>query len=333
MTKTYQILKSTKIKHIFYYILGIIIIIPILIYIDIDKIRRIPHLQIGFLFLSFVFTVFLNFLDAIRWAILTNELKGHKVCSYVTYIKTYAFSASLGKFVSQLGGLFIARPVIMKKLFSLDYKSSAISIFIEKVADFYFILILFVNSLIYFLFDFESYITIGILIFSFFLGWIIYYHFAYLIEKLAFKVLNKYSRVRNKMIPTQLSINKTDFSKVKSHKKIGILSIGRYIPLFFRIIFLVKAINLSIEPLVFLFGLPISQLSLIISITPGALGFLEGGWLAVFSIAGIEKSTTGIFLIAQRIMWLIFNAFILLFTYISARDILLTLKTNQKNIK
>lgn len=76
---------------------------------------------------------------------------------------------------------------------------------------------------------------------------------------------------------------------------------------------LAKGINTNTSYFTILFGIPFAQLSFIFSITPGAMGVLEGGWLGVLTMAEIPRDTIGKFLIGQRIYWLIFTLLLLLY--------------------
>ena len=50
-------------------------------------------------------------------------------------------------------------------------------------------------------------------------------------------------------------------------------------------------------------------MAVVFAITPGSLGFLEGGWAAVFSLAGLELEQFTTFVIGRR-------AFVLVFTLV-----------------
>lgn len=79
-----------------------------------------------------------------------------------------------------------------------------------------------------------------------------------------------------------------------------LLTLLMYVLLSVRLVLIASALQLNIPWYVMAMGVPITQLSLIFSITPGSLGFLEGGWLAVFSLAGMTIDQFTFFVIARR---------------------------------
>jgi uncharacterized membrane protein YbhN (UPF0104 family) len=56
-------------------------------------------------------------------------------------------------------------------------------------------------------------------------------------------------------------------------------------------------------------GACVTQLAVVFSVTPGSLGFLEGGWWAVLSLASLSQEQFTFFVIGRR-------AFVLAFTLI-----------------
>jgi uncharacterized protein (TIRG00374 family) len=94
------------------------------------------------------------------------------------------------------------------------------------------------------------------------------------------------------------------------------MTLVRYLLVVSRLYFLALALALSIPLPILFVGLPIAQLSLALSLTPGGLGILEGGWYAVLAIAGISQVERATFLISQRTYFLIFPSVIFLIAYL-----------------
>jgi uncharacterized membrane protein YbhN (UPF0104 family) len=69
----------------------------------------------------------------------------------------------------------------------------------------------------------------------------------------------------------------------------------------FRIWCLASSFSISIPFDTFLLGLPVVQLGLLLAFTPGSLGFLEAGWLAVLSFQGISQNEIFTFLLILRL--------------------------------
>lgn len=60
------------------------------------------------------------------------------------------------------------------------------------------------------------------------------------------------------------------------------------------------AVGVAVPPLWLFVGIPIAQMGLLFSVTPGALGAMEAGWLGVLLLAGLPRRQIATFLIAQR---------------------------------
>ena len=54
-------------------------------------------------------------------------------------------------------------------------------------------------------------------------------------------------------------------------------------------------------------GISVTQLALVFSVTPGSLGFLEGGWAAVLGLAGLTLDQFTTFVIGRRALVLVFT--------------------------
>jgi uncharacterized membrane protein YbhN (UPF0104 family) len=110
------------------------------------------------------------------------------------------------------------------------------------------------------------------------------------------------------------------------------LTIFRFILLVIRLYLLNKSLELGIPLHLFIVGIPIAQMALAFAITPGAIGFLEGGWYAILTSGGISEIERSAFLIGQRVYLSLFIGIIFILTYlILGVSQLNKLKTNEKN--
>lgn len=303
-----------KIKRAVYailkYIFGILFIVLIIRYINVKDLSAIINPEYGYLFLAFVATIFAFFLDSFRWKILTDEIANRKVCSLLSYFRVYIRCVSLGQFVSQSGSLLVLRPLIMKKHYDLSYRKAYVSLFIEKVADLYFVFIFIVIFLINYIFD--KYLIISIVIIlplSFF----VYYRHAEIFERLSFYLLIKLNKIRKKEIQP---IDLADIKNFHSFKLVGLLSASRIFIYSLRFFLIAEALSLSISYKHILLGMPVAQLSLIFAFTPGALGVLEAGWAGVLGIFEFSNKVIGNFILGFRFYWLIFSFLIYVLSYL-----------------
>jgi uncharacterized membrane protein YbhN (UPF0104 family) len=73
-------------------------------------------------------------------------------------------------------------------------------------------------------------------------------------------------------------------------------------------------------------------MALAFAITPGAIGFLEGGWYAILTAGGIREIERSAFLIGQRVYLSLFIGIIFILTYIILGiSQINNLKTNEKH--
>jgi uncharacterized membrane protein YbhN (UPF0104 family) len=78
------------------------------------------------------------------------------------------------------------------------------------------------------------------------------------------------------------------------------LTVLRYALMAARFAAVSQAVGIDVPPLWVFVGIPIAQLGLLFSVTPGALGAMEAGWLGVLLLAGLPRPQIVTFLIAQR---------------------------------
>ena len=64
--------------------------------------------------------------------------------------------------------------------------------------------------------------------------------------------------------------------------------------------YIAQAVGLTYPLFVFIAGFPITQLSLILAVTPGGLGLFDAGWYGVLLLAGVPNQQALTFVIAQR---------------------------------
>lgn len=302
-----DIFKNKKIR----LLIGILIFLPFLYYSGIDAVKNAVKANILYIACSFSLTLIVYFLDSIRWGYITNSLIKTKEISYIQYFIIHLNSVGLGQFISQTGGLIFFRPFFLKKKASIKYKTSLTAIFFEKVADFYYLLIILINT-VFFLSIKNTKIIIITIPISLFLGNLIYIKTARKLELFSINFFSKFSSIKNKISKYNNNLILYNSNKSRSYLFISIITIIRFIILSLRLFFLVLALNINMPFILILLGIPVSQLSLLFALTPGAIGILEGGWLGFLTISNINKDIIGNFLIGQRFYWIIFSILFLI---------------------
>jgi len=99
-----------------------------------------------------------------------------------------------------------------------------------------------------------------------------------------------------------------------------LLTLVMYSLLAARLNFVAQALRLDIPWYTLAMGIAVTQLALIFSVTPGSLGFLEGGWAAVMALAGIPLETFAVFVIGRRAYLLAFTSIVTLLAFAWIRE-------------
>lgn len=298
-----RLLSNTYVK----LILGVLLLVPFAYYAGWEALANLSRPRPGYITAAFLLTLLVYFLDSFRWWKITREMAGIEAGNLRGYFAIYTASLSIGQIISQFGGMMVIRPMLLKRKFGVNYRISYVALFAEKSADFYFLLIFMLNSVVYFAVTRDLLITLLLLPATLLPGLLIYIRWGYLFERWAVSLL-QFIRSRLAKDPVaDLQIDAQLMKRYHFYPIVGILSFGRNFILALRLVFLALGLNIFVPYLVFIFGIPAGQLSLLFSFTPGALGILEGGWFAILNIAGIDHATIGKFLVGQRAYWIIFS--------------------------
>jgi uncharacterized membrane protein YbhN (UPF0104 family) len=94
-----------------------------------------------------------------------------------------------------------------------------------------------------------------------------------------------------------------------------LLTLAMYGLLSARLFLISEALRLEIPWYLLGMGVCVTQLALIFSVTPGSLGFLEGGWGAVLGLAGLSLEQFAVFVIGRRAFVLVFTLVITLLAF------------------
>ena len=83
---------------------------------------------------------------------------------------------------------------------------------------------------------------------------------------------------------------------------IGTWSLAKYAFSCIRLICVAQAFGLEIEPLHFILGLPLAQLSYLLAFTPGGIGIQELGWAVILMLCGVPTPETVTFVVGLRVL-------------------------------
>jgi len=122
-------------------------------------------------------------------------------------------------------------------------------------------------------------------------------------------------------LPGQMERLATDtFLPNRQALRAYLLTLVMYTLLSARLFFVAEALRLDIPWYVMVMGICVTQLTLVFSVTPGSLGFLEGGWAAVLGLAGLGLDQWTTFVIGRRAYLLVFTVLYTLLAFVWIRE-------------
>ena len=264
-----------------------------------------------FLSLYFFSTLLLLIISGLRWGYLVTELTKVRVCSYFDYFFYHVMGRFSSQYVSQIVGDLFIKPGALKKVKGVALDKAVSASFIDKCFDFIVIVAFIIPSALYFL-DIVSTIVAVFIVFTFLflLSALVIFKGAAVVSYVEAATMKSENFLRRFLFTKKLfksdrseKIQKLEYANSLSGQSLMLiitLSIVRYLILVLSVYFLSKSFGLNISPVIFFMGTPVAQLSMFFAFTPGALGFLEGGWYAVLILSGITRSDITVFLLGQR---------------------------------
>ncbi len=260
--------------------------------------------------------VALTGLSAARWRCVVNTLEERTVTTLPRFF---------GHHTSWIGGDFVARPGLLRKMEGIELKRGVGGIFFERLIDVIFAALLAVPAVLFVsgAVSGKSALAIGGVLLAVLFVVFVWRNAAMLhsVRRLFFALLPFFTKVPGLRQFSRFADTMRDIEQVQllgrgTLAQLFALTLGRYIAMWMRLVFFAMAIGVSIPPGVLFAGLPIGQLTLVVGLTPGGLGLLEGGWYAVLAAVGISQQTAATFLLGRRVYWLVFTGVLTAVAYL-----------------
>lgn len=263
-------------------------------------------------------TIAWNLVAAYRWSLIANEVVGRKICSF-RYFYTYQMIGMLiGQVVPITIGMLGGRPAALSLSQEVSLKRSALSVFLDKLFDLILALLLAVPVALYLVGWIERPLAFGLmgsLVVAGILALAWYYERAIqFVGQIGFHVAQPLTRVPVigrrlvSRLPQQLDrLSNETFLRNRLAVRAFLLTLVLYGLLSVRLYFIAQALQLEIPWYLLAMGVAVTQLALVFSVTPGSLGFLEGGWAAVLSVSGLSLAEFATFVIGRRAYVLVFT--------------------------
>ncbi len=268
-------------------------------------------------------TILWNLIAAFRWSLITIQVAGEPAkLSFRYYFTYHMIGMVVGQVVPITVGMLGGRPAALSLSGGVSLKRSALSVFLDKLFDLILALLL-VGPVALYLVDWidlplalglvGTMMTLGAVL----VGWQ-YERASRLMGRVASRLsgllvhLPVIGRRLVRRLPQQLDRLATEtFLPNRSAIQVFLLTLMMYALLSARLFFISEALRLEIPWYLLAMGVCVTQLTLIFAVTPGSLGFLEGGWGAVLALGGLSLEQFTFFVIGRR-------AYVLIFTLINA---------------
>lgn len=302
---------------------GVLILALILYLGGVEAWQQIIEGEWSYVLAALVVTLLWNLLAAFRWSLITKQVAGEPADLPFRYYFTYHMIGMVtGQVVPITIGMLGGRPVALNLSRGVSLRRGALSVFLDKLFDLILALLLVGPVALYLVKWIDLRLAFGlvggtVLIGVVFVGWQ-YERATRWMGRLASRLAHLLVRVPVighrliRRLPQQLDRLATEtLLPNRSALQVFLLTLGLYALLSARLYFIAQALRLQIPWYLLTMGICVTQLALVFSVTPGSLGFLEGGWWAVLSLAGLSLEQFTFFVIGRR-------AYVLIFTLIGA---------------
>ena len=281
--------------------------------------RQIVQADLRYLLAALITTLLWNMVAAYRWSRIADEVADHqRVCSYRYYLTYHMIGMLTGGLMSITVGMLGGRTVALSLSRGLSIKLSALSTFLDKVFDLILALVIAVPAALYLMGWMElplALVLIGGTVVASFVVLLWQYGQAVRLARRCFnflaRLLARVPLVGKRVsagLPGELDGDSESISL--SHRtalQAFLLTVIMYSLLSTRLILIALALRLEIPWYLLAMGVSITQLSVLFAITPGSLGFLEGGWWAVLTFGGLKLDQFTAFVVGRRAFALAFT--------------------------
>lgn len=268
---------------------------------------------------ALIVTAAWNLLAAFRWASISRWVLGDAGNLPFRYYFTYhMIGMFLGQVVPITVGMLGGRPVALSLSQEVSLRRSAVAVLLDKLFDL-FLALLFIVPVALYLVGWLGLTTTLILMACAVIGGAIVVAWQYeravsLASRAGSRMALVLARVPIgrrlvRRVPEQLErLSEEQVLPNRVALASFLTTVGMYALLSARLYLISETMRLGIPWVLLAMGVSVTQLALVFSVTPGSLGFLEGGWAAVLGLAGLSHEQFLAFVIGRRAYVLVFTA-------------------------
>jgi uncharacterized protein (TIRG00374 family) len=250
---------------------------------------------------------------AIRyWAVLGMFSKGGRP-GHLTVLFSTVFGMTAGLIFSRGAGQMVAKPMMLSNQEGFPITESIYASVLERVTDLLTGMFLCIPLLLKLLGAWKSFPEGDFILFwLIWLAWgglsLLYIHgilrgVNWVLGSIT-RILTKWGLLGEGRLSRAMSVfNETlrPWRSARERTLYTLCSMSRVILISLRILFLSIAFRIAMPWEILILGVPLVQISLLLSFTPGSLGFLEAGWYAVLSMQGVPHQDIWSLLLGLRV--------------------------------
>jgi uncharacterized protein (TIRG00374 family) len=271
---------------------------------------------------AFAVTLLWNLVAAYRWSLIAKQVIDFpEPCPYRYYFTYQMIGMLTGQVLPITVGMLAGRPVALSLSQGVSLRRSALSVFLDKLFDLILAVLLVLPVALFLVDAISRYVAFGLMASIAVIG-------ALLIGLRYEPVMRLLGQVGGRLaqllvhlpvvgprlgsrLPQQMDrLTSRNPLSNRMALKVFLVTGVMYALLSARLVLIAEALRLDIPWYLLVMGVCVTQLALVFSVTPGSLGFLEGGWGAVLGLAGLTLEQFTFFVIGRR-------AFVLVFTLIN----------------
>jgi len=289
--------------------------------------QQIVHGDWRYVLAAFGVTLLWNLVAAYRWSLIAHHVTEEpSVTPYRYYFTYHMLGMMVGQVLPITVGMLGGRPVALSLSRGVSLKRAGLSVLLDKLFDLL-LAVLLVTPVALYLVDWISQpLALGLMVGlvavgALLVGWQ-YERGIELVAKTGARLAQPLQHLPvlgprlARRLPQQLdSLANRSFVSNRLALRSFLLTLVMYSLLAARLNFVAQALHLEIPWYILVMGIAVTQLALIFSVTPGSLGFLEGGWAAVMGLAGIPLELFAIFVIGRRAYLLVFTSIVTLLAF------------------
>jgi uncharacterized protein (TIRG00374 family) len=311
-----------RFRHVITLLLGLVVFAGVIALSGDDSLRKLGHVRPLWLIAAGGGIGLMLWLFSWRWRVIAEALAGRALGSPAAFFFYSVTASATSLFMPQTANLLVVRTAMLNRFTGLPLTPAGASVLLDKLFDLLPVAILTPPALALIVFDLPLDTMLIIILIEIAAAALLIRRYHALYPKAITIILHATADVarrvpflkRLKALNRLETVEEADQLQGRAIQAAALLTLTGTLAMLLRSWLIAQTVGLGISPPQLVAGLALAQASLIVAITPGALGTLELGWYVGLSAAGVPDERIAPFLIAHRV-WQ--SAFVMLFYALS----------------